>query len=96
MFSENIKKLRKPKAWKHPQPITRTELQQLRDEFWDTAPHYGGQKGNIFYENKISSLYISRAVLQIQHVWYQLFNYFIEEQTKYIETYMLRTHFDVL
>ncbi|KAJ0964860.1 hypothetical protein J5N97_025998 [Dioscorea zingiberensis] len=41
---ENTKKLRKPKPWKHPQPITRAELIRLRDEFWDTAPHYGGQK----------------------------------------------------
>ncbi|XP_077229373.1 uncharacterized protein LOC143862252 [Tasmannia lanceolata] len=41
---ENTKKLRKPKAWKHSQPITRTQLRQMRDEFWDTAPHYGGQK----------------------------------------------------
>lgn len=38
------KKLRKPKPWKHTQAITMTELRQMRDEFWDTAPHYGGQK----------------------------------------------------
>eukprot|EP00262_Sarcandra_glabra_P010755 TRINITY_DN26173_c0_g1_i1.p1 TRINITY_DN26173_c0_g1~~TRINITY_DN26173_c0_g1_i1.p1 ORF type:complete len:115 (+),score=16.42 TRINITY_DN26173_c0_g1_i1:199-543(+) len=41
---ETTKKLRKPKAWKHTQPITREQLRQMRDEFWDTAPHYGGQK----------------------------------------------------
>ncbi|WOK95720.1 ubiquitin domain-containing protein 1 [Canna indica] len=41
---ETAKKLRKPKAWKHTQPITREQLRQMRDEFWDTAPHYGGQK----------------------------------------------------
>ncbi|XP_059664420.1 uncharacterized protein LOC132310235 [Cornus florida] len=41
---ENSKKLRKPKHWKHSEPITRTQLRQMRDEFWDTAPHYGGQK----------------------------------------------------
>ncbi|KAH7657736.1 hypothetical protein IHE45_17G040900 [Dioscorea alata] len=41
---ENTKKLRKPKQWKNTQPITRTELIRMRDEFWDTAPHYGGQK----------------------------------------------------
>ncbi|KAJ3695136.1 hypothetical protein LUZ60_000513 [Juncus effusus] len=41
---ETGKKLRKPKPWKHTQPITREELRQMRDEFWDTAPHYGGQK----------------------------------------------------
>ncbi|KAF3791186.1 Ubiquitin domain-containing protein 2 [Nymphaea thermarum] len=41
---ETTKKIRKPKAWKNPQPLTRTQLKQMRDEFWDTAPHYGGQK----------------------------------------------------
>ncbi|KMZ71664.1 Ubiquitin domain-containing protein [Zostera marina] len=40
----NAKKLQKPKCWKHTQPITRQQLQQMREEFWDTAPHYGGQK----------------------------------------------------
>ncbi|KAE8696482.1 Ubiquitin domain-containing protein 2 [Hibiscus syriacus] len=40
----NSKKIRKPKPWRHPEPITRTQLMQMRDEFWDTAPHYGGQK----------------------------------------------------
>ncbi|KAM7252054.1 hypothetical protein ACFE04_023937 [Oxalis oulophora] len=38
------KKIRKPKPWKHPTPITKTQLNQMRDEFWDTAPHYGGTK----------------------------------------------------
>ncbi|XP_038722543.1 ubiquitin domain-containing protein 2-like [Tripterygium wilfordii] len=37
------KKIQKPKPWKHPQPITRTQLMKMRDEFWDTAPHYGGR-----------------------------------------------------
>lgn len=23
---------------------------QLRDEFWDTAPHYGGRKGSVASE----------------------------------------------
>ncbi|KAJ6811815.1 putative ubiquitin domain-containing protein 1 [Iris pallida] len=41
---EATKKLQKPKPWKHPQALTMTELRRLRDEFWDTAPHYGGQK----------------------------------------------------
>ncbi|KAG6577030.1 Ubiquitin domain-containing protein 2, partial [Cucurbita argyrosperma subsp. sororia] len=40
----SIKKICKPKSWKHPQPITRSQLVQLREEFWDTAPHYGGRK----------------------------------------------------
>jgi hypothetical protein len=38
------KKVRRPKAWKHTEVITRAQLKQMRDEFWDTAPHYGGQK----------------------------------------------------
>ncbi|CAN6195646.1 unnamed protein product [Urochloa humidicola] len=42
--SDGTKKVRKPKPWKHPQPITVAQLRQMRDEFWDTAPHYGGQK----------------------------------------------------
>lgn len=45
MLSETIEKLRKPKPWKHPHPITVEQLKQTREEFWDTAPHYGGQRG---------------------------------------------------
>uniref|UniRef100_A0A5B6YQC7 Putative ubiquitin domain-containing protein 1 n=1 Tax=Davidia involucrata TaxID=16924 RepID=A0A5B6YQC7_DAVIN len=41
---ESAKKIRKPKPWKHSEPITSEQLRQMRDEFWDTAPHYGGQK----------------------------------------------------
>ncbi|CAK9152640.1 unnamed protein product [Ilex paraguariensis] len=41
---ENTKKIQKPKPWKHSEPITSATLIQMRDEFWDTAPHYGGQK----------------------------------------------------
>ncbi|KAL6599342.1 hypothetical protein ACP70R_006548 [Stipagrostis hirtigluma subsp. patula] len=41
---DSTKKVRKPKPWKHPQPITVAQLRQMREEFWDTAPHYGGQK----------------------------------------------------
>ncbi|KAK4347273.1 hypothetical protein RND71_033612 [Anisodus tanguticus] len=37
-------KIRKPKPWKHSEQITRAQLVQMRDEFWDTAPHYGGRK----------------------------------------------------
>jgi hypothetical protein len=41
----SAKKIRKPKPWKHPQPITKSQLLQMREEFWDTSPHYGGRKG---------------------------------------------------
>eukprot|EP00897_Mesotaenium_endlicherianum_P005058 jgi/Mesen1/4580/ME000232S03842 len=38
------KKLKKPKPWRHSEPITREQLKNMREEFWDTAPHYGGQR----------------------------------------------------
>lgn len=38
------KKLKKPKPWKHTEPITQAQLKQMRDEFWETAPHYGGNR----------------------------------------------------
>ncbi|XP_010441674.1 PREDICTED: ubiquitin domain-containing protein 1-like [Camelina sativa] len=38
------KKLRKPKPWAHTEPITRAQLTNMREEFWDTSPHYGGQR----------------------------------------------------
>jgi hypothetical protein len=41
------KKIRKPKPWMHSEVITLAQLKQMRDEFWDTAPHYGGQKGEL-------------------------------------------------
>jgi len=31
--------------WKSDDPIAEEELQRMRDEFWDTEPHYGGDKG---------------------------------------------------
>ncbi|XP_057766398.1 uncharacterized protein LOC130986880 isoform X1 [Salvia miltiorrhiza] len=40
----SVKQIKKPRSWKHPQPITISQLIQLREEFWDTAPHYGGRK----------------------------------------------------
>ncbi|XP_059662742.1 uncharacterized protein LOC132308627 [Cornus florida] len=39
-----VKKIRKPKPWKHSPQITMSQLMKMRDEFWDTAPHYGGTK----------------------------------------------------
>lgn len=34
----------KPKPWAHTEPITRAQLTNMREEFWDTSPHYGGQR----------------------------------------------------
>ena len=31
--------------WKSEEPVTVSSSQKLRDEFWDTAPHYGGERG---------------------------------------------------
>lgn len=44
-FAESVRKIRKPKPWRHTEPITRAQLLKMREEFWDTAPHYGGKKG---------------------------------------------------
>ncbi|GMH05525.1 hypothetical protein Nepgr_007365 [Nepenthes gracilis] len=41
---DNAKKIRKPKPWKHSEQVTRAQLKRMREEFWDTAPHYGGRK----------------------------------------------------
>jgi hypothetical protein len=46
LISDNRKKLKKPKPWKHTEAITPAQLKQMREEFWDTTPHYGGQKGS--------------------------------------------------
>jgi hypothetical protein len=56
-YAETTKKVRKPKPWKHPQPITIGQLSQMRDEFWDTAPHYGGQKGTSYSFSSIFLLH---------------------------------------
>ncbi|KAK9199152.1 hypothetical protein WN944_014340 [Citrus x changshan-huyou] len=58
-----VKKIRKPKPWKHPQPITKSQLMQLRDEFWDTAPHYGGRKVSIANSSPLAARYSKTTVL---------------------------------
>ncbi|MFQ6639252.1 hypothetical protein Gotur_016170 [Gossypium turneri] len=55
---QNVKKIRKPKPWKHSEPITRAQLAKIRDEFWDTAPYNGGRKGNIYHSNIHSDLFL--------------------------------------
>ncbi|CAO2823491.1 unnamed protein product [Amaranthus hypochondriacus] len=42
--SDGSKRIRKPKQWKHTEAITRAQLNKMREEFWDTAPHYGGRQ----------------------------------------------------
>eukprot|EP00898_Chlorokybus_atmophyticus_P001221 jgi/Chlat1/209/Chrsp1S03123 len=37
-------KLRRARSWRNPGPITKSQLVRMREEFWDTSPHYGGQK----------------------------------------------------
>ncbi|PWA78227.1 ubiquitin domain-containing protein 1 [Artemisia annua] len=37
-------RIRKPEPWSHTEAITRVQLNALREEFWDTAPHYGGKQ----------------------------------------------------
>lgn len=31
--------------WRSDDPIAEEELTRMRDEFWDTEPHYGGDRG---------------------------------------------------
>ncbi|GMH35970.1 hypothetical protein BSKO_03838 [Bryopsis sp. KO-2023] len=43
--SKSSKGLRqKPKKWASEKPLSREELQAQREEFWDTQPHYGGDR----------------------------------------------------
>eukprot|EP00882_Tetradesmus_deserticola_P006453 GHRQ01006790.1.p1 GENE.GHRQ01006790.1~~GHRQ01006790.1.p1 ORF type:complete len:152 (+),score=59.94 GHRQ01006790.1:279-734(+) len=37
------KQYSKPR-WKSQEPITAAKLQRMQEEFWDTQPHYGGDK----------------------------------------------------
>eukprot|EP00899_Mesostigma_viride_P016434 jgi/Mesvir1/24792/Mv22044-RA.1 len=37
-------KIRRAKSWTHTEPLTRQQLERMRAEFWDTAPHYGGHR----------------------------------------------------
>jgi len=39
----DVKKLVRPK-WKADKPMTKSQLEELRSVFWDTEPHYGGNK----------------------------------------------------
>ncbi len=68
MISETAKKIRKPKPLKHTEPITRTQLMKMRDEFWDTAPHYGGQNGTL----PMKIVYALRECMQYAQI---LFSY---------------------
>ncbi len=45
--SKSAKKdvFKKAERWKSEKPVTRSELNRLRDEFWETAPAYGGSSG---------------------------------------------------
>ncbi|XP_047339724.1 ubiquitin domain-containing protein 2-like [Impatiens glandulifera] len=38
------RRLRKPKPWNHTEPLTNEQLEQMREEFWDTAPYYNGKQ----------------------------------------------------
>lgn len=42
--TSNVKKLIVPK-WKSDEPMSVEQLRQEREQFWDTQPHYGGNRG---------------------------------------------------
>ncbi|XWS16863.1 hypothetical protein CRYUN_Cryun33cG0017400 [Craigia yunnanensis] len=75
----NVKKIRKPKPWKHPQPITKSQFVQIREEFWDTAPHYGGSKGVIVQNADLTICYDERGAK------YELPKYVLSEPTNLIQ-----------
>lgn len=41
--TNNVGKLVRPK-WKSDKPMTKKQLDELKAVFWDTEPHYGGNK----------------------------------------------------
>lgn len=41
--STHIKTFVKPR-WRSDDPVTATEIEKMRAEFWDTEPHYGGDR----------------------------------------------------
>ncbi|TYJ34358.1 hypothetical protein E1A91_A05G162900v1 [Gossypium mustelinum] len=68
---ENVKKIRKPKPWKHCEPITRAQLAKIRDEFWDTAPCNGGRKAEIWDALRAAAeaeLILAQAIIDIAGV----------------------------
>ena len=40
-----VKKIRKPKPWKFPQPVRWNQSVHMRDVFFYTTPHHGRKKG---------------------------------------------------
>lgn len=36
-------KIKRPR-WRSEEPITEEQLQRMREEFWETEPHYGGNR----------------------------------------------------
>lgn len=44
-------RIKKPESWNHTEELTRDQLNATRDEFWGTAPHYGGKQGYFFNFN---------------------------------------------
>jgi hypothetical protein len=47
--------------WRSDGPIAEEELKRMRDEFWYTEPHYGGDRGmyrNCFYDDFLELKYL--------------------------------------
>ncbi len=42
---EGDAKIKQIKPWKSEVPLTRADVDRMRDEFWDTQPEYGGNRG---------------------------------------------------
>jgi hypothetical protein len=66
-------KVKKPSPWKSQEPITHSGLKKLRDEFWDTCKHYGGEpviwdalKGAIDVDRESAKLILEAADVIIE------------------------------
>ncbi|KAL6567345.1 hypothetical protein OROGR_001013 [Orobanche gracilis] len=84
---ETPKNICKPKPWKHTEQITGKQLIKLRDEFWDTAPHYGGCKeiwDALKAAAETTDMALAKAIVDSAGAKYELPNYVLSEPTNLI------------
>ena len=56
--------IRKLKPWKHTPPVSKQEVMRMREEFWDTQPHYGGSRGALTLQPQPCSWVAVRTTYQ--------------------------------
>ena len=85
ILSEINKKLKKPEAWTHAQPLTEAQLKKMREEFWDTAPYYGGEKGAYFIFLALRSYIRCSSMLVSRIDDYCFMNFFSKDNQCFIK-----------